>query len=148
MNQEELKNQVSAIKHQFMTFRNGIVADALRKSGMTYEIIFGLQMPQLTQIASSLPHDETIATTLWNDKKVRESRLLVAYIYPKDKLTMEKAYSMAKDLLTREEADILCFRLFRYLPFAEALAIELNSDSSELIQYCGQMLKKNLSAIS
>ena len=36
------------IKHQFMAFRNGIVADALRKAGYDYKVIFGLQLPQLT----------------------------------------------------------------------------------------------------
>ena len=42
---------IKEIKHSFLAFRNGIVSDTLRKAGMPYGIIFGLQLPQLAEIA-------------------------------------------------------------------------------------------------
>ncbi len=59
------------IKHQFMVFRNGIVADTLRNAGMPYHVIFGLQLPQLSQIARTVSPDSTLARELWEDKNVR-----------------------------------------------------------------------------
>ena len=40
------------IKSRFMAMRNGIVADALRKGGMPHKVIFGLNVPQLSEIAT------------------------------------------------------------------------------------------------
>ena len=45
------------VKHLFMTYRNGIVADTLRKAGLPFGVIFGLQLPQLSGIARDIPHD-------------------------------------------------------------------------------------------
>lgn len=132
---------VKEIKHQFMVFRNGIVADTLRQAGMPYNIIFGLQLPQLSQIARSLTPSLQLAEELWADRKVRESRLLACYLFPKEEVTEELALRLAADTQTTEEADILCFRLLRYLPFAESLVEKIGNN------YCAIALRRNLDAI-
>lgn len=131
-------------KHLFMTFRNGIVADTLRNAGMPYKIIFGLQLPQISNTAQNLREkftpEETaaLASALWEDRNVRESRLLACYLFPADALSIEDARRLAEDVQTNEEADILCFRLLRRLPFAGSLAESLSG-------YCGVALRRNLS---
>ena len=74
--QETLKN----IRHQFFAFRNGIVADALRKQ-FDYRMIFGLQIPQIAEIARQYTPSSELAETLWAEKGNRESRLLATYLF-------------------------------------------------------------------
>lgn len=136
------------IKHQFMAYRNGIVADFLRKSGMEYNIIFGLQLPQLAGIARRYGQDITLAEKLWDDRTVRESRLLACYLFPKDKIDFERARALAFSVQTQEEADILCFRLLRYLPFSQSLADILISSPEQFPKYCGVALQRNLDAMA
>lgn len=135
------------IKHEFMTFRNGIVADTLRKAGMDYDIIFGLQIPQLSRIARQVENPE-LAEALWRDKKVRESRLLACCLFAPETVDEEMAMLLSSDVQTREEADILCFRLLRRLPYAESLAAKIESAASAsgnaLQAYCAEALRRNL----
>ena len=144
---------IQEIKHQFMVYRNGIVADTLRRSGMPYNVIFGLQLPQLGAIAreaissSTEAELEDLAKALWEDRTVRESRLLAPYLLKKEKITEDKAFKLAEDVQTIEEADILCFRLLRYLPYAAALSRKLKESENEKVNYCGHALIRNLEAM-
>ena len=56
--------------------RNGIVSDTLRKAGSPYRIIFGLNLPQLAEIARETGLDETMAAILRADDHTRESQLM------------------------------------------------------------------------
>lgn len=116
------------IKHQFFTYRNGAVADSLRRYGIPHKTIFGLDVPQLAAIARSLTPSAELAGRLWADRDVRESRLLAAYLFPVDETTMERALELADDCRTQEEADMLAFRLFKRLPFAAELLARLQTD--------------------
>lgn len=121
------------IKHLFMTYRNGIVADTFHKAGDPHSVIFGLQLPQISEIARNIKDKakkeelRDLAVTLWNDSKVRESRLLACYLFNTDDIDILTAEKMAGEILTGEEADILCFRLLQYLPFCSELCYKLKS---------------------
>ncbi|MCM1004708.1 MAG: hypothetical protein NC402_00235 [Prevotella sp.] len=105
-----------------MAYRNGIVADTLRAAGMDcYNVIFGLNVPQLAHIAGTLVPGMTLADALWADRKVRESRLLAAYLFPPEEVSEQKALELMADVQTQEEADMLAFRLLRQLPYHPAL---------------------------
>lgn len=54
-------NQIQLIKRRFFAMRNGIVADTIRKVGFDYRMIFGLNLPQLKDIAAELPHTVELA---------------------------------------------------------------------------------------
>lgn len=127
-----------------MTYRNGIISDTLRKAGMPYEIIFGLQLPQLAGIARDIEPSMDLAMQLWDDKKVRESRLLACHLFPADKMTESMVLELAGSVQTKEEADIMCFRLLRRLPFAETLSLKLTASEDALVSYCGEALRRNL----
>lgn len=131
---------LKSIKHQFMAFRNGIVADALRKAGDPHCVIFGLQLPQITEISRSLPHDADLGRTLWQDRNVRESRLLATRIFPADQLTVDEGYDMIRDVCTREEADILTFYLLKHTPHLPTL---LNMIETPEVQESGQTGDQN-----
>ncbi len=131
------------IKKHFFALRNGIVADTLRKAGMPYKIIFGLQVPQLAEIARSLSQDMTLADELWNDRDVRESRLLACYLFPISETDMNKALALARDARTKEEGDMLAFRLFKKLDFADSLLAAMDSDP-EISDATAESLRNHL----
>ncbi len=127
---------IKKIKQQFFALRNGIIADTFRKAGSSYSVIFGLQIPQISEIAvnllAELPTTErdNLADELWDDKNVRESRLLAPYIYNKESVSMEKALALASETSTSEESDILAFRLLRFLPFRQSLHQQLQQSGN------------------
>jgi len=116
------------IKKSFFAFRNGVVADTLRKAGMPYKVIFGLQIPQISAIASGLEQSCALADELWGDSDVRESRILATYLFPPAETTMEKALELLRSVRTPEESDMLSFRLLKRLPFAKELATIIQND--------------------
>ena len=124
------------IKRQFLAYRNGIVADTLRAAGLDcYHIIFGLNLPQLTQIAATQTPSLALANALWADRAVRESRLLAPYLFPRDEVTPALALTLLASVQTQEEADILTFRLLRHLPFFSTLTSPNPYAATSLARY-------------
>ncbi|MCM1368930.1 MAG: hypothetical protein NC204_00990 [Candidatus Amulumruptor caecigallinarius] len=122
------------IKQLFFTFRNGIVADALRKAGYPHKMIFGLELPRIAEMARELGPDDVLAEKLWNDRDVRESRLLAVYLMQPDNVSADDALRLASDVRTVEEADMLSFRLFKRMKnpvclHSSFIAAAANADS-------------------
>lgn len=137
----------SEVRQRFFSFRNGIVAKAFSDAGAPYKMIFGLQLPQLAEIAREIGKDETLAAELWADCDCRESRLLACRLFNAETLTINQAEQMAGEVQTREEADYLAFALLRYLPFAGELLKRLekgNYPSDSMITYAATALRRNL----
>ncbi len=116
-------NQMQEIKRRFFALRNGIVADTIRKGGLGYKMVFGLNLPQIMEIAEGLTPSAGLASELWADKRTRESMLLAPMVYPREAMTCEKASEWLGEVPTTEVADILCHRLLRHLPFAWDVAM-------------------------
>lgn len=122
------------VKREFFTFRNGVLADALRKQcGLTQKMIFGLNLPQLKEIAARIGRDEELSAQLWADEECRESRLLAILIGEPQ-----------GSVKTVEEADVLCHAVLRHRPDAAAIAAELLRSDDPLTHYQGLRLQKNL----
>ncbi len=138
---------IVSIRKEFYAFRNGMIADTLRKGGLEQKYIFGLQLPQLKDIALRYaPEDKEeaseLARALWSDKECREARLLACHIMPPDLTTKEEALQWAGDSLSREESDILAFRLLRHLSFAEEIAKELEASDKPIDHYTATAIKR------
>ena len=114
------------IHQRFFSFRNGIVAKAFHDAGAPYKRVFGLQLPQLSDIARETGHDPALARELWNERECREARLLACYLFNPELLTEDDAIAMAHGIQTREEADILAWRLLSRTPYATELAGRLD----------------------
>lgn len=113
--------ELADIKKQFFAYRNGVAAEALRRSGMPYRMIFGLDLPTLTNLARQIGYNHALARRLWNEKDVRESRLLAIYLYDPDTLQIDESIQLCLEVGNKEEADIMAFRLLRRLPYAAQL---------------------------
>lgn len=145
----DLQGLIGCVRKEFYALRNGMIADTLRKGGLEQKYIFGLQLPQIKGIAQQFrPATEeesySLAKALWEDKECREARLLACHIMPASALSAEEALEWSEGATTREEADILAFKLLRYLPNAEDLANKLKSTDDPLKKYTGDAIKRFL----
>lgn len=131
-------------KRRMFALRNGIIADVLRRAGDPHRIIFGLNLPQLAEIASLTGPDAGLAEALFANDSTRESRLLAPMLMPAESFSHDDAIRWATALLGTEEADILCHRLLRHCDFAPQLGAELLVSDTPLVQYCGLRLLFNL----
>lgn len=146
MNKEET-NFLKEIKQDFFSFRNGFIADALRKSYPEGKMIFGLMVPQFLQLAKKYPKDITLGLQLWNDKSSRESSLFALYIIPPEELEKSSAETMIKEVYSYELAEFLSFKILKNLAYAKELLDEISKYSDNLSpysRYCISMLQKNL----
>lgn len=129
------------VKQQFFALRNGLLADMLRKQCvMPYKVIFGLNIPQLKAMAQHIGTDDALAAQLWADMDVRESRLLSPMISS----IRTEATDMLGQVLTTEEADIVCHSLLRHCPGAEHAAEAAAASENPLTRYASLRLLLNL----
>ena len=137
-------NEMQKVKRAFFTMRNGALADNMRRQGANYRIIFGVNLPQLIEIAKVTPHDASLAQSLWDNKTTRESLLIAPMIYPIEQFSIEIARQWIAEVPTAEVADILCHRLLRRTDFANKLAEEFINSDNDIIRYTALRLKFNL----
>lgn len=137
-------NQTQEIKRQFFAMRNGVIADTIRKGGLEYKMVFGLNLPQVKEIAESLPHTPELAEQMWEDSRTRESMLLAPMLYPVDQFSREVASRWIKQIPTTEVGDILCHSLIRKHPHAWEIAMEFVDSDVEMERYTAFRLLFNL----
>lgn len=111
-------NKLQSVKRRFFAMRNGIIADTMRRAGSPHRIVFGLNIPQIAEIARDSYGDVELACMLWENATTRESRLAAPMIMPPESMDMDMALSWANGVSGVEETDVLCHRLLRRLPFA------------------------------
>ena len=132
------------IKHRMYALRNGAIADAMRRMGAPYRIIFGVNLPQLVAIAADTPQSAQLADELWHNGSTRESMLLAPMVYPPEEFDIDKAREWIADIPTPEVADILCLKLLKKMPWACSLAEELILAERDLARYTALRLMFNL----
>ena len=137
-------NDMQTVKRQFFALRNGIIADSLRKGGTSYKIIFGLNLPQIAEVAASTPHTPELAQMLWDNVTTRESRLLAPMLLDPKATPKSLALRWASEVNEREVADVLCLKLLRHLPYCRELIEEIASGSTPLAEYTALRLALNL----
>jgi hypothetical protein len=129
------------IKQQFFALRNGALGDLLRKqTADPHRVIFGLNLLQLKDVAQAVGKDGDLARQLWANTDCRESRLLAPMVCP----TAEADPEWCTQLLSAEEADVVCHRLMRHHPDAVAIAQRLADRPEKLSQYCALRLMLNV----
>lgn len=141
-----MEKQLADIKHQFFAYRNGIIADALRSQASPHSQIFGLNVPQLAEIARGLTADEDLARRLWADSLCRESRLLACYLFPSDTDTTSiiEGYELAPGIMSPEEADMLSFRLLKRREDAAEIVEHYSNSDNPLLRYLSKVLARHI----
>ncbi len=139
-------NDMQSVKRNFFAMRNGVIADTLRRSGSPFRIIFGLNLPQLSEIASRTPHDMDLAERLWANTTTRESMMMAPMLIDRSVFTADDARRWIATIPAREVADIICLKLLRHMDYAAELAEELAESPSAMSRYTGVRLMFNLVA--
>ena len=137
--------QIREIKRQFRKAMNGIVAASMREKGMDYRVNFGLTLPLLKRIASTVTPDKALAQRLW-EEPVRESKLLATWLYPAEDMEVETARQWVGTIPYTEVADLCCMNLFSRIAGAAQLAADCTTADDELTRYTGYQLWSRLLA--
>lgn len=153
---------MQAVKRRFFAMRNGDLAAQMAKGGITYRINFGLNLPQISDIAlaalsgalpdnSHVPDDDerrALARLLWENATTRESRLIAPMLLTPADLDADGALAMLAGAGTTEEADVLCHRLLRNHPDAAKIAAAMAAapESTDIQRYAALRLMMNLLA--
>lgn len=146
-------NLMQTVKRRLYAMRNGALAAQMRQGGLEYRINFGLNIPQVKEIAADilqmeLEHDELLglANALWHNENTRESRLTAPMIFPPADMTPALADRWLREAQTTEISDHLCHSLLRKLPFAGDVAdcILADETASDLNRYAALRLVLNL----
>lgn len=144
------------IKRRFFAMRNGALASQMRAAGLDYRVNFGLNIPQVKEIAADiigwqLPSSElmALASELWDNVNTRESRLIAPMLYTADIMDPALAERWLAEAQTTEVADHLCHSLLRRLPYAFTLASNLlaRPDATDMNRYSAARLILNLLCI-
>lgn len=141
-------NRMQIIKRRFFAMRNGIIADTLRKAGLDYRMIFGLNLPQITEIAADQPKGVDVAEELWADRRTRESLLLAPMLYPAAEMDAATAMRWINEVPTTEVADVLCLKLLRHTRGALDTAISAMTSDAPMVRYTALRLMLNLLNLS
>ena len=72
-NVETSFNEMQTVKRHFFALRNGVIADALRRAGSPFRIIFGLNLPQIAEIAMKTPHSRA-SVEQYDDARKHDAR--------------------------------------------------------------------------
>lgn len=130
-------NKMQNVKRRFFALRNGVVADVYRKANDPHRIVFGLSFVDLKQIAVATGKDADLARLLYANTSTRESRLLAPMIMPDEYMSRTDAAEWLANVMSAEEADILCNTLLRRMDCAFDVANELYArvDATDMQRY-------------
>lgn len=135
---------MQALKRDMFAMRNGVVADALRKGGCPFKIIFGVNLPQLAEIAAKAEHSPLFAQQVWDNSTTRESMLIAPMLMPVEDFSRDLANQWIAQVPTAEVADVLCLKLLRHTDYALDLVQELLAQEGVMQKYVGLRLMCNL----
>lgn len=137
-------NAMQRLKRRFFAMRNGAVADSMRKSGASYRIIFGLNLPQITDIAREFGPDRELALRLRDNTSTRESMLIAPMLFPADELDDAVALQWLETAPSTEVIDVACLRLLRKLDNPANLLRQLSQSTDPLMRYAAIRLGANI----
>lgn len=140
------KTELTAeIKRRAYAMRNGVVSDALRKSGAPFLVVLGVNLPQLKEIAAEYGPNAELARALIADRGMREAQLLAPLVMAADEMTREEARRWLREMEPwPETVDIMCHALLRKMPDAGELVDELAGSAESLERYAALRLSLNL----
>ena len=80
---QEINNQVKAIKQSFRQMMDGAVSQSMREKGLDYHLNWGATLPRLREKADEIGKNYALAIALWKEN-VRECKILATMVMPPD----------------------------------------------------------------
>ena len=116
MNQD-INDQVKAIKQSFRQMMDGAVAQSMREKGLDYHLNWGATLPRLRQKADEIGKNYDLAIALWKEN-VRECKILATMMMPPEVVLPEVIDIWMEQTPNSEIAEQAAFNLYQYLPYA------------------------------
>lgn len=140
-----MREDVLNIKKELRAAMNGVVSAKMREAGMPYKLVFGVELPRLSEIAKEFHADRELAQELWNEN-IRECKILAAMLMPKESMSAELADIWVDEIPTAEIAQILVHYLFCQQKWAADIAFRwiATNDSNHML--CGFLILARLLA--
>lgn len=113
-----------AIRTRLQRGMDGVVAHSMRTKGSDYPLNYGLHIPRLREIASTLSPNADLAEYLYGHS-TRELKILATLLYPPGELTMETALRWIDECQSVELLEQLSCNLLAPLPWVEELLLRL-----------------------
>ena len=135
MNQD-INDQVKAIKQSFRQMMDGAVAQSMREKGLDYHLNWGATLPRLRQKADEIGKNYDLAIALWKEN-VRECKILATMMMPPEVVLPEVIDIWMEQTPNSEIAEQAAFNLYQYLPYAPEKAYAWIASDKELYQLCG-----------
>lgn len=137
---------IDDIKAQLRAAMNGVAASAIRRSGMSYRLVYGVELPRLRQIAGDILQEEDstpqslrrLAIQLWQED-IRECRQLAILLYPVPEFDADIA-GIWIDSIRPEQAELaqlLSMDILCHTPYAAEQSFRWMADERPLFQLCG-----------
>ena len=133
---QEINNQVKAIKQSFRQMMDGAVSQSMREKGLDYHLNWGATLPRLREKADEIGKNYALAIALWKEN-VRECKILATMVMPPEEVLPEVIDIWMEQTPTSEIAEQAAFNLYQYLPYAPDKAYTWIASDQELYQLCG-----------
>lgn len=133
-------NILQQVKRRFFAMRNGVIADALRKGGSPYKIIFGLNIVQIKEIASDFQKINGLSQILWENNSTRESMLIAPMLMNPSKLNYNQVLKLIEESPDIECLDMLVHSLLRKMDSIEKIVENLESEKNWKARYVSMRL--------
>lgn len=136
MDKQELQDIVGEIKCGFRLGMNGLVAASMRQKGVQGYLNWGIQLPELKQMARKYGKDYDLALALWKEN-VRECKILATLLMPLHEMPSDMVSLWIEQIETQEIAEYATYNVFQYVENASIFAYLWMSSDRQLEQICG-----------
>ena len=135
----ELDLQSTEILQKIKLSMNGITTNLMTNRGIVYKKNYGVAIPRLKEIASTLTPNHQLAQHLWK-LSIRETMILATILQPIDEFKLEIAQNWISKFDQIEIIEQCCMNLFSKLPYASSLSIDFLRSENEWLNITGFIL--------
>ncbi len=141
MSDNQIKNrdldaEVREIRRKIILLKNGVVSDSMRDKGIVYKRNWGVDLPQIKEIAQMHEPSLELAERLWA-LEIRETIILATLLAPADALTEVKAEGWVADVENIEMAEQISMNLLSRLPGSTDIALHCAGSDEKWTQITG-----------
>lgn len=136
MDKTDLQNVIGEIKRSFRLRMNGVVSASMRQKGVQGYLNWGIQFPELKQMAAKYQKDYDLALALWKEN-VRECKILSTLLMPTRVMSSDMVSLWMEQIETQEIAEYATYNVFQYVDNASIFAYLWMSSGRQLEQICG-----------
>jgi 3-methyladenine DNA glycosylase AlkD len=90
MGESKVTEIIEKVKH----LQNGDVSTAMQNMGLTYELNYGVSIPQLSELASAYNADNELAYVLLSNE-IREAKILASMLFDVSKISIDQILSIS-----------------------------------------------------